>query len=76
MAEVRLNHRSFNAGVCAGMFTVPGDGRIDFGPLAGFARGSAIAAGWWSRPSDACANLPRSSARNGSPTVEPIRKKP
>jgi inosose dehydratase len=40
MAEVRLNHRGFNEGVRAGMFTVPGDGRIDFRPLAGFVRGS------------------------------------
>ncbi len=45
MAEVRRNDRSFNEGVRAGMFTVPGDGRIDFGPLAGFVRRSGYR-GW------------------------------
>lgn len=36
MAEVRRRDLSFNAGVRAGMFTVPGDGVVDFGPLARF----------------------------------------
>jgi len=45
MADVRLNHRSFNEGVRAGMFTVPGDGRIDFTPLARFVKASGYR-GW------------------------------
>ena len=36
MAEVRRGDLSFNAGVRAGMFTVPGDGVVDFRPLARF----------------------------------------
>ena len=36
MAEVRANDLSFNEGVRRGMFTVPGDGCIDFAPLARF----------------------------------------
>ena len=36
MSEVRRGDLSFNAGVRAGMFTVPGDGSVDFGPLARF----------------------------------------
>lgn len=38
LADVRDRDLSFNAGVRAGMFTVPGDGRIDFAPLARFVR--------------------------------------
>lgn len=40
MAHVRATDASFNAGVRAGMFTVPGDGVIDFAPLARFVRDS------------------------------------
>jgi inosose dehydratase len=36
MAEVRRRDLSFNDGVRAGMFTVPGDGSVDFGPLGHF----------------------------------------
>ncbi|MER5172930.1 myo-inosose-2 dehydratase [Thioclava kandeliae] len=45
MARVRRGDLSFNAGVRAGMFTVPGDGCIDFGPLARFVRESGYQ-GW------------------------------
>ena len=45
VADVRNSDRSFNEGVRAGMFTVPGDGRIDFAPLAGFVRRSGYR-GW------------------------------
>jgi inosose dehydratase len=45
IADVRGGDRSFNEGVRAGMFTVPGDGRIDFAPLAGFVRRSGYC-GW------------------------------
>ena len=45
MADVRRTDRSFNDGVRAGMFTVPGDGRIDFAPLARFVRESGYR-GW------------------------------
>ncbi len=45
MADVHRNHRSFNDGVRAGMFTVPGDGRIDFAPLARFVKTSGYR-GW------------------------------
>lgn len=38
MAKVRSNDLSFNTGVRNGMFTVPGDGVIDFAPLARFVR--------------------------------------
>ena len=34
--RVRREDLSFNAGVRTGMFTVPGDGDLDFGPLARF----------------------------------------
>ncbi|HXZ18017.1 MAG TPA: myo-inosose-2 dehydratase [Roseiarcus sp.] len=36
MSGVRKGDRSFNEGVRAGLFTVPGDGRIDFKPLVRF----------------------------------------
>jgi inosose dehydratase len=36
LAEVRARDLSFNDAVRAGMFTVPGDGMVDFGPLARF----------------------------------------
>ncbi|WP_205962215.1 myo-inosose-2 dehydratase [Paracoccus siganidrum] len=42
MARIRDTDASFNAGVLAGMFTVPGDGVVDFAPLARFVRDS----GW------------------------------
>lgn len=45
MAEVRRGDLSFNAGVQKGMFTVPGDGIIDFAPLAAFVRQSGYR-GW------------------------------
>lgn len=45
MAEVRARDRSFNDGVRGGMFTVPGDGTIDFAPLARFVRASGYR-GW------------------------------
>jgi inosose dehydratase len=45
MADVRRGDRSFNDGVRAGMFTVPGDGRIDFAPLARFVKESGYR-GW------------------------------
>ncbi len=43
--DVRRNRHSFNEGVRAGMFTVPGDGRIDFAPLARFVKASGYR-GW------------------------------
>ncbi|MBN8953596.1 MULTISPECIES: myo-inosose-2 dehydratase [unclassified Rhizobium] len=45
MDEVRQRDLSFNAGVRGGMFTVPGDGIIDFAPLAKFVRESGYR-GW------------------------------
>ena len=36
LARVRRDDLSFNDGVRAGMFTVPGDGGVDFAPLARF----------------------------------------
>ena len=45
MARVRADDASFNAGVRAGMFTVPGDGSVDFRPLARFVRDSGYQ-GW------------------------------
>lgn len=45
MAAVRAGDLSFNAGVRRGMFTVPGDGAVDFAPLAAFARNSRYR-GW------------------------------
>jgi len=38
MANVRGSDLSFNAGVRAGMFTVPGDGNVDFNPVVRFVR--------------------------------------
>lgn len=43
--EVRTGDLSFNAGVRKGMFTVPGDGIVDFGPVAKFVRDSGYT-GW------------------------------
>jgi inosose dehydratase len=45
MAKVRAEDLSFNAGVRGGMFTVPGDGGIDFAPVAKFVIGSGYR-GW------------------------------
>ncbi|WP_454859208.1 myo-inosose-2 dehydratase [Rhizobium binxianense] len=45
MAAVQAGDLSFNAGVRRGMFTVPGDGSVDFGPLVGFIRDSGYR-GW------------------------------
>ncbi|WP_193227890.1 myo-inosose-2 dehydratase [Aureimonas psammosilenae] len=45
MAEVRAHDLSFNDGVRAGMFTVPGDGGVDFSALAGFVRDTGYR-GW------------------------------
>lgn len=45
LARIRETGGSFNEGVRAGMFTVPGDGEVDFGPLARFI-GSGRYSGW------------------------------
>lgn len=45
MAAVRAGDLSFNAGVRGGMFTVPGEGTVDFAPLAGFVKQSGYR-GW------------------------------
>ena len=45
LADVRARDMSFNDAVRAGMFTVPGDGMIDFAPLARFLEGGAYD-GW------------------------------
>lgn len=44
-ANIRKTDRSFNEGVRSGMFTVPGDGIIDFAPLARFVKTSGYR-GW------------------------------
>lgn len=44
-AGVRARDASFNAGVRAGMFTVPGDGCIDYAPVIEFAKSDAYS-GW------------------------------
>lgn len=38
LARVRAQDLSFNAAVRAGLFTIPGDGGVDFAPLARFVR--------------------------------------
>jgi len=45
LAAIRNGDRSFNEGVRNGMFTVPGDGDLDFAPIARFARASGYR-GW------------------------------
>jgi len=45
MAAVRCGDLSFNAGVRRGMFAVPGDGNVDFAPLAAFV-GKSGYRGW------------------------------
>lgn len=45
LADVRARGLSFNDGVRAGMFTVPGDGAVDFRPLARFLATGAYS-GW------------------------------
>ncbi|MES1955091.1 xylose isomerase [Salinisphaera hydrothermalis EPR70] len=44
-ASIRARDESFNSGVRAGMFTVPGDGCIDFTPVIDFAKSDAYN-GW------------------------------
>ncbi|MBP7002706.1 myo-inosose-2 dehydratase [Amaricoccus sp.] len=44
-AAVRAGDRSFNDAVRAGMFTIPGDGAVDFAPLARFVAASGYR-GW------------------------------
>lgn len=45
LARVRAGDESFNAAVRGGMFTVPGDGGVDFTPVARFVRTSGYR-GW------------------------------
>jgi inosose dehydratase len=45
MARVRSDDLSFNQGVRFGMFTVPGDGDLDFAPIAHFVKTSGYR-GW------------------------------
>lgn len=45
LARVRREDLSFNAGVRAGMFTVPGDGQVDFAPMVNFVKTSGYR-GW------------------------------
>ncbi len=45
LGAVRSGDRSFNEGVRTGMFTVPGDGCIDYQPLAAFVRATGYD-GW------------------------------
>jgi len=45
MRQVRSDDFSFNEGVRAGMFTVPGDGCVDFAPLATFVQETGYS-GW------------------------------
>lgn len=45
LQKVRTDDKSFNDGVRAGMFTVPGDGCVDFAPLVRFVRDSGYQ-GW------------------------------
>jgi inosose dehydratase len=45
MADVRRRDLSFNDGVRAGMFTVPGDGSVDFVPVGRFVRETGFK-GW------------------------------
>lgn len=45
LRKVRDDDLSFNDAVRAGMFTVPGDGDVDFGPLARFVKSSGYR-GW------------------------------
>jgi inosose dehydratase len=45
MSEVRERDLTFNEGVRKGMFTVPGDGILDFGPLSQFVVGGTFK-GW------------------------------
>ncbi|MGE7368588.1 myo-inosose-2 dehydratase [Neorhizobium sp. NPDC001467] len=45
LAEVRAADLSFNDAVRSGMFTVPGDGMVDFGPIARYVKSSGYR-GW------------------------------
>ncbi len=45
LAAVRAGDESFNAAVRGGLFTVPGDGAVDFAPVARFVRASGYR-GW------------------------------
>ncbi len=45
LAKVRSEGMSFNEGVVAGMFTVPGDGSVDFEPILKFLT-SGLYSGW------------------------------
>lgn len=45
MGEAHAMDQSFNTGVRGGMFTVPGDGALDFAPIAAFVRNTGYR-GW------------------------------
>jgi len=45
LANIRSGDHSFNEGVRAGMFTVPGDGNVDFGAVISFVRDNGYK-GW------------------------------
>ena len=51
LARLKAENWSFLKGVIEGVFTVPGDGAIDFARSRRCSRRSATRAGWWSRPS-------------------------
>ena len=51
LKAARQKDHSFLAAILDGVFTVPGDGSIDFHAFAEFLTRSATRAGWWSRPS-------------------------
>jgi len=46
MQEVRLRDWSFNQGVRGGMFTIPGDGALNFAALAEFVQSGAYTGDW------------------------------
>jgi len=46
MADVRARDLSFNQGVRNGMFTIPGDGALDFSALARFVKSGAYRGRW------------------------------
>jgi len=46
MADVRARDLSFNAGVRAGMFTIPGDGVLDFTDMARFVKSGRYRGQW------------------------------
>jgi inosose dehydratase len=70
LRRVQARGDSFLKGVLAGMFTVPGDGSLDYGQVMRRWRTSAIPAGSWWRPTGPRDRRPKTYGELGLRTLE------